>query len=74
MSYYYLKEVDFMKLMVKIIAIIIGALGVFVAGGTVVACSLFEVGAIDIPRVKEISSYVQRYGYRKAAKHFDKVN
>ena len=74
MSYYYLKEVDFMKLMVKIIAIIIGALGVFVAGGTVAVCSLLNVGAIDMPRVKKVYSYVQRYGYRKTVELIDKVN
>ena len=59
-----------MKMIVKGILGIVGAVGIFLIGAIVGGFGLDFIGAINISRVKEVLEYVEQYGFVKALKHF----
>lgn len=58
-----------MKMIVKGILGIVGAVGIFLIGAIVGSFGLDFIGAINISRLKEVLEYVEQYGFIEAVKH-----
>ena len=59
-----------MKMIVKGILRIVGAVGIFMMGAIAGGVGLSFIGAINISRANEILEYVKQHGFVEAVIHF----
>ena len=59
-----------MKMIVKGILGVVGAVGIFAMGAIVGSFGLDSIGAINISRMNEVREYIKQHGFVEAAKHF----
>lgn len=59
-----------MKMIVKGILGVVGAVGIFAMGAIVGSFGLNSIGAINISRMNEVLEYIKQHGFVEAAKHF----
>lgn len=59
-----------MKMIVKGILGIVGAVGIFLIGAIVGGFGLNAIGAINISRWNEVLEYTKQHGIVEASKHF----
>ena len=59
-----------MKMIVKGILGVVGAVGIFAMGAIVGSFGLNCIGAINISRMNEVLEYIKQHGFVEASKHF----
>jgi hypothetical protein len=60
-----------MKMIVKGILGVVGAVGIFAMGAIVGSFGLNTIGALNISRMNEVREYIKQHGFIKACIHLD---